>query len=70
MLTGPIPATRMVLDKVGMEVGDIDVFEVNEAFAPVVLAWAKELDVPLERVNPLGGAIALRPSHRGDGPVS
>jgi acetyl-CoA C-acetyltransferase len=59
MLTGPIPATRMVLERVGMGVDDIDVFEVNEAFAPVVLAWAKELDVPLSRVNPLGGAIAL-----------
>jgi acetyl-CoA C-acetyltransferase len=59
MLTGPIPATRQVLERVGMSLGDIDVFEVNEAFAPVVLAWAKELDVHLERVNPLGGAIAL-----------
>ena len=59
MLTGPIPATRQVLERAGMSLGDIDVFEINEAFAPVVLAWAKELEVPLDRVNPLGGAIAL-----------
>ena len=59
MLAGPIPATQKVLAKAGMTVADIDVFEINEAFAPVVLAWADELGVPLERTNPNGGAIAL-----------
>jgi acetyl-CoA C-acetyltransferase len=59
MLAGPIAATQKVLDKTGMTVADIDVFEINEAFAPVVLAWADELGVPLERTNPNGGAIAL-----------
>jgi acetyl-CoA C-acetyltransferase len=59
MLAGPITATQKVLDKAGMTVGDIDVFEINEAFAPVVLAWADELGAPLERTNPNGGAIAL-----------
>jgi acetyl-CoA C-acetyltransferase len=59
MLTGPIAATRKVLDKAGLSVADIDLFEVNEAFAPVVLAWSDELGAPLERTNPNGGAIAL-----------
>lgn len=59
MLTAPIPATRKVLDRHNLTTDDIDAFEVNEAFASVPLAWAKELDVPLERVNPHGGAIAL-----------
>jgi acetyl-CoA C-acetyltransferase len=59
MLTGPIGATRKALSKAGMTVADIDVFEVNEAFAPVVLAWAEETGAPLERANPNGGAIAL-----------
>jgi acetyl-CoA C-acetyltransferase len=59
MLTGPIGATRKALAKAGMTVADIDVFEVNEAFAPVVLAWAEETGAPLERTNPNGGAIAL-----------
>jgi acetyl-CoA acyltransferase len=59
MLTAPIPATRKVLDRAGLHVDDIDVFEVNEAFAPVPLAWARELGVDRERVNPWGGAIAL-----------
>ncbi len=59
MLTGPIAATRKVLAKAGLSVADIDVFEVNEAFAPVVLAWSDELGAPLERTNPNGGAIAL-----------
>lgn len=58
MLTGPIPATRAVLERQDIDVGDIDLFEVNEAFAAVVLAWAKELGVDLDRVNPNGGAIA------------
>ncbi|NIP16634.1 MAG: steroid 3-ketoacyl-CoA thiolase [Pseudomonadales bacterium] len=59
MLKGPIPASRKVLDQAGLSVDDIDVFEVNEAFASVVLAWQKELDPDPERVNPNGGAIAL-----------
>ena len=59
MLAGPITATQKVLAKAGMTVADIDVFEVNEAFAPVVLAWSDELGAPLERTNPNGGAIAL-----------
>ncbi|MEV7608574.1 thiolase family protein [Microbacterium sp. NPDC089320] len=59
MLTAPIPATRKVLDRAGLTVDDIDAFEVNEAFAPVPLAWAREVGADLERVNPRGGAIAL-----------
>jgi acetyl-CoA acyltransferase len=59
MLTGPIPATRRVLERAGLHVNDIDLFEVNEAFAPVVLAWQKEIGAPWERVNVNGGAIAL-----------
>ena len=59
MLTGPIAATRHALGKAGMTVADIDLFECNEAFASVVLAWMKELDVPHERVNVNGGGIAL-----------
>jgi acetyl-CoA C-acetyltransferase len=59
MLTGPIRATQHALEKSGMSVDDIDVFECNEAFAPVVLAWSEELSVPLEKVNVNGGGIAL-----------
>jgi len=59
MLKGPIPATRKVLKQTGLSVDDIDVFEVNEAFASVVMAWEKELQPDPERVNPNGGAIAL-----------
>jgi acetyl-CoA acetyltransferase family protein len=59
MLTGPIPATRMALERGGLKMDDIDVIEINEAFASVPIAWAKELDVDLERVNVNGGAIAL-----------
>ncbi|HUQ00497.1 MAG TPA: acetyl-CoA C-acetyltransferase [Aeromicrobium sp.] len=59
MLTGPIRATRHALDKAGMSVDDIDLFECNEAFASVVLAWSDELGVPLDKVNVNGGAIAL-----------
>jgi acetyl-CoA C-acetyltransferase len=59
MLTGPIAATRHALEKSGMSVPDIDLFECNEAFASVVLAWMQELDVPHERVNVNGGGIAL-----------
>jgi acetyl-CoA acetyltransferase family protein len=59
MLTGPIPATRKVLQRAGLRVEDIDLFEINEAFASVVLVWQKEIGVPLEKVNVNGGAIAL-----------
>jgi acetyl-CoA C-acetyltransferase len=59
MLTGPIRATQHALEKTGMSVGDIDLFECNEAFASVVLAWSDELGVPLEKVNVNGGGIAL-----------
>ncbi len=59
MLTGPIPATRKLLERNGMRIGDIDLFEVNEAFAPVVLAWQRELQPDMDRVNVNGGAIAL-----------
>lgn len=59
MLTGIIPATEKVLEKAGLTIDKIDHFEVNEAFAPVVLAWRKETGVPLEKINPNGGAIAL-----------
>ena len=59
MLTGPIPATRYALDKAGMSIADIDLFECNEAFASVPMAWMKELGVPHEKVNVQGGAIAL-----------
>lgn len=59
MLTAPIPATRKALEKAGLSMNDIDVVEINEAFAPVVLGWQRELEVDPERVNPNGGAIAL-----------
>lgn len=59
MLTGPIPATRRVLDRTGMSIEDIDVYEVNEAFAPVPLAWAHEFGADPAKLNPRGGAIAL-----------
>ena len=59
MLTGPIPATKKALQKAGLSLKDIDLFECNEAFASVPMAWGRELDVPWERVNVNGGAIAL-----------
>ena len=59
MLTGPIPATRKLLERNALEIGDIDLIEVNEAFAPVVAAWRRELHPDMERVNVNGGAIAL-----------
>lgn len=58
MLDGPIPATRQVLQRAGLSLDEIDVIEINEAFASVVLAWAKELQPDMQRVNPNGGAIA------------
>ncbi|HEX6116530.1 MAG TPA: thiolase family protein [Solirubrobacterales bacterium] len=59
MLTGPIPATRKILERNGMQIGDIDLIEINEAFASVVAAWRRELDPDMSRVNVNGGAIAL-----------
>ena len=59
MLTGPIPATQRVLKRAGLDLADIDAFEVNEAFASVLGAWQKEFDVDSDRLNPCGGAIAL-----------
>ncbi|MDQ0272300.1 thiolase family protein [Cytobacillus purgationiresistens] len=59
MLTGPIPATEKVLEKAGLTIDDIDVFEVNEAFASVPLAWLRDLGADPAKLNPNGGAIAL-----------
>ena len=59
MLTGPAPAARKALAKAGLDASEIDLFEVNEAFAAVVMRFMKDLDVPLEKVNVNGGAIAL-----------
>ncbi len=59
MLTGPIDATQLLLERNNMTIGDVDLTEINEAFASVVLAWAKELGADLETTNPNGGAIAL-----------
>jgi acetyl-CoA acyltransferase len=59
MLTGPIPATKRLLDRNGMQLGDIDLIEINEAFASVVAAWRRELEPDMDRVNVNGGAIAL-----------
>jgi acetyl-CoA C-acetyltransferase len=59
MLEGPIPATRKLLSRNGLRISDIDVIEINEAFASVVLSWARTLEPDMERVNPNGGAIAL-----------
>ena len=59
MLKGPIPATQKVLESSGLGIEDMDVYEVNEAFASVVLAWMKACHPVEERVNPNGGAIAI-----------
>ena len=59
MLTGPIPATQKLLERNGMKMDDIDLVEINEAFASVVGAWRRELDPDMDRVNVNGGAIAL-----------
>jgi acetyl-CoA acetyltransferase family protein len=59
MLTGPIPATQTVLQRNGMTMDDVDLVEVNEAFAPVVAAWRRELEPDMERVNVNGGAMAI-----------
>jgi acetyl-CoA acyltransferase len=59
MLTGVLPATRKILERTGMQIGDFDAYEVNEAFAPVPMAWRQEFDADPDRLNPSGGAIAL-----------
>ena len=59
MLTGPIPATRKILERNGMTIGDLDLIEINEAFASVIAAWERELEPDVDRVNVNGGAIAL-----------
>jgi acetyl-CoA acetyltransferase family protein len=59
MLEGPIPATRKILERNGMSIGDFDYVEINEAFAPVVAAWRREFNPDMDRVNPRGGAMAL-----------
>jgi acetyl-CoA acetyltransferase family protein len=59
MLEGPIPATTKILERNGMTIGDIDYIEINEAFAPVVAAWAREHNPDMDRVNPRGGAMAI-----------
>lgn len=59
MLTGPIPSTRMALKKAGLTIADIDVYEINEAFAPVPLAWLHDLEADPAKLNPQGGAIAI-----------
>ena len=70
MLKGPIPATRKVLERAGLTLDDIDIFEINEAFAAVVLAWAKEMKLEVDdRVNPNGGAIAIGHALGSTGPL-
>jgi len=69
MLTGPIDATHHLLERTGMTMGDIDVVEINEAFASVVLAWERELHPDMETVNPNGGAIALGHPLGGTGAI-
>ena len=69
MLTGPIDATRKLFDRTGLTMDDIDTTEINEAFASVVLAWAKEMRPDMEKVNPNGGAIALGHPLGGTGAV-
>ena len=59
MLTGPIPASFKALDKAGLSIDDMDIYEVNEAFAPVPLAWATELKADRAKLNVNGGAMAL-----------
>lgn len=59
MLTGPIPATRKVLEQAGLSLNDMDIYEINEAFAPIPLAWARDLGADREKLNVNGGALAL-----------
>ncbi|MFV9453859.1 MULTISPECIES: thiolase family protein [unclassified Rhodococcus (in: high G+C Gram-positive bacteria)] len=67
MLTGPIPATKKALKTSGLSLSDIGAFEINEAFAPVPLAWASDFDADQNKLNPLGGAIALGHPAGGSG---
>jgi len=67
MLTGPIPATRKILERNGMKMEDIDLVEINEAFAPVVAAWQRELNADMDRVNVNGGAMAVGHPHGSTG---
>jgi acetyl-CoA C-acetyltransferase len=69
MLTGPIDATRHLLERTGMQFGDIDLVEINEAFASVVLSWAREYEPDMAKVNPNGGAIALGHPLGGSGAI-
>ena len=69
MLTGPIDATQRLLDRNDMAMSDIDLVEINEAFASVVLAWQRELDVDMSIVNPNGRAIALGHPLGGTGAI-
>jgi acetyl-CoA acyltransferase len=69
MLTGPIPATQKVLTRAGLSIDDLDAYEVNEAFAPVPLAWLTALGASPEKMNPLGGAIALGHPLGGSGAI-
>jgi acetyl-CoA C-acetyltransferase len=69
MLEGPIPATRALLTRSGLSMSDIDVFEINEAFASVVLAWEKETRADMSKVNPNGGAIAVGHPLGGSGVI-
>jgi acetyl-CoA C-acetyltransferase len=69
MLTGPIDATAKLMDRTGLSLTDMDVVEINEAFASVVLAWAKELGADMDKVNPNGGAIAIGHPLGGTGAI-
>ncbi|GAA3135661.1 acetyl-CoA C-acetyltransferase [Streptosporangium carneum] len=69
MLTAPIPATRKALGKAGLSIDDVDVTEINEAFAPVPLAWIREIGADPAKVNPNGGAIALGHPLGGTGAI-
>ena len=69
MLEGPIPATRKLLERAGLSLDDIDVFEINEAFASVVLAWERETHADMSKVNPNGGAIAVGHPLGGSGVI-
>lgn len=69
MLTAPIPATQKALKRSGLSIDDIDVTEINEAFAPVPLAWIKDIGADPAKVNPNGGAIALGHPLGGTGAI-
>ncbi len=69
MLTGPIDASKRLFERTGLTADDMDTFEINEAFASVVLVWAKEVHPDMEKVNPNGGAIALGHPLGGTGAV-